>query len=223
MALSFRKFTLVAGLVTILLATLSLLLIGFTSVSGSKPVLQPNYNPKVIELSNQGKVLSVPYLNQGDTNWCFDASLAMVLQFYGEFVDVSDIATTLGQSPQLSINFFDIIIGRISTYVSQWPSLSVDYSYGIWDFDHYKEKVDASSPIITSSFSLPFTKQGHTIVVTGYLIQDDQRYLIINDPSGYLSCSTWKRSNTYNVLINWREFESFSQSAWSHVIVHQAS
>ena len=213
----------ILGILAILVTLTALLLVSFNFVVSSRPLSFSNDITEINNSNGQYKVLPVPYLSQGDTNWCFDASLAMVLQYYGETVEPVDVAQSLNQGPKHSVSLFDIMFGRISSYVSIWPELSVNCSYGVRDFDKYRAMLDDGIPVVTSSFSLPFSGEGHTIVVVGYSLQDDHQYLFINDPSGYLSCSKWEADRTSYVKVDWQQFESYSESAWSHVIVHQAS
>jgi hypothetical protein len=180
-------------------------------------------NATVIQGRRNGIILSVPSLNQGDTRWCFDTALAMVMQYRGVDISAANIASAFHQTSTDSINLLDIIIGRIDSFVANNAGLKASCLYGVWGFADYKKEIDDGNPVIVSSFGLPFTKPGHTVVVTGYFVQDDRDYIVFNDPSGFLSGS-WNSADgcpqsQQDASVSWDDFKAYSNSAWTHVLV----
>jgi hypothetical protein len=158
------------------------------------------------------KRLPVPYADQGTTKWCFEASLSMVLQYYGDPVRPGDIADALGIGPDESTSFLDIFFGSIESYLSGRPGLDFRQHIGNWGFERYAELIDNDTPVIVSTFGLP----GHTLVVTGYAVEDDGAYLYVNDPSGYYSKLAWKGDRNRAARVSWSQF---SRNLWSEMII----
>ena len=168
---------------------------------------------------DQVRVLEVPYASQGKTNWCFITSLSMVLRYYGKPAETLEIAADLGDGPQRSVNIADIFFGEIAGYLSQWPGLSTEYRWGVWGFRDYTAAIDSGAPVIVSSFGLPFTRPGHSVVVIGYKIIDGEEYVYVHDPSGYLTNLRWKGHTASYACVSWQTFREYSGLAWSHVVV----
>ena len=158
------------------------------------------------------KRLTVPYVEQGDTSWCFEASLCMVLQYHGKEITAADIAASLGEQKSDSISFLDMFLGLVDSYLSGWPELSAQHYLGNWDFTHYVDIIDEGIPIVVSTFGFP----GHTLVVVGYSKETDGQYLYVNDPSGYFSKLRWGKKSVRNVKISW---PLFSRSNWTHLVL----
>jgi hypothetical protein len=178
-----------------LFASFCLLITVFASIVSARSIDSSSpENAVLVQGRRSGIVLTVPIISQGDTHWCFDASLAMVMQYRGVDISISQIASAFDQSSTQSVNLLDIVAGRVGSFVSDNSSLKVNYGYGVWNFTDYKKEIDSGNPVIVSSFGLPFTRPGHTVVVTGYFVQDDRDYIVINDPSGFLSGS-WNKAD----------------------------
>jgi uncharacterized protein YvpB len=163
-------------------------------------------------LTVSSKRLTVPYVEQGNTNWCFEASLSMVLQYYGKEVTVADIAASLGEQKSDSISFLDMFLGLVDSYLSRWPEFLVRHHLWNWDFAHYVDVIDEGIPIVVSTFGFP----GHTLVVVGYSEEADGQYLYVNDPSGYFSKLRWGKKTVRNVKVDW---SIFSRSNWTHLVL----
>jgi hypothetical protein len=209
-----------AGLVAVfsLLAILPFAALLQLSTGEPRPLAATQTTPSAIA---NGNVLPVPYFNQGDTDWCFLTSLTMVSNFFGKRVSPADMAKSLSYEPHQSVSALDVLLWRPdSSLTTWWPDLTVDHSYGIWDFDSYRAQIDAGSPVIASSYSLiPGARQGHTVVVVGYYVHNNEKYVYVNDPSGYLT-SDWDIGPKW-ARVSWQQFEEFSGTAWSHVIVRK--
>ena len=163
----------------------------------------------------QTNILTVPYSAQGNTNWCYQSALSMVLQYNHEQVLPADIARSKNQSPTTSTNLVDILFGPVGTYVSTWPDLSFHSALESWNFQQFKYFIDKNKePVIVSTFG----KQGHTVVVVGYSIENGRKYLIIHDSSGIYTLVKWKVQSKIYAKVSW---ESFSQSDWLETyIIH---
>jgi hypothetical protein len=165
--------------------------------------------PLDVSVSNaQSNILQVPYSAQGNTNWCYQSALSMVLRYNHKAVLPADIARSKNQSPNAATNLVDILFGPVGSYVSNWPDLKFHSTLGSWSFEQFKYFIDKNKePVIVSTFG----KRGHTIVVVGYSIEHGQKYLLIHDSSGTFTLAKWNlRSKTY-AKVRW---ERFSQSDW---------
>ncbi|MBI2869419.1 MAG: C39 family peptidase [Chloroflexi bacterium] len=197
-----RRSLVISGL---LAAALALIYLGLTlDVSRPLPASATENMPAASPGISQGKLLDVPYLNQGSTNWCFYTSLAMVLQYHGKDVTPRDIAGAQGHGPERSLSLLDVTLGNVEKYVSRWTDLSVEHSVGTWGWADYRKQIDESKPVIASSFGLP----GHAVVVTGYSAAG--RYLYVHDPSGYLTRERWRAGGAVNARVDWDSFRSLS-------------
>jgi hypothetical protein len=151
--------------------------------------------------------LAVPFEAQGQTRWCYEASLSMVLQYFGKQTTPQDVAEGLGVGEDGSTGFSHIFGGGVKNYLAQWPDLSVRQHIGNWDFNRYVDLIDGGSPVVVSTFGMP----GHTVVVTGYAETDGEKYLYINDPSGYYTKMAWGTGQTRQALVSWSQF---SRDLW---------
>jgi hypothetical protein len=200
------------------LATVLLLLIGLALTSLTTEALEltiaglsENYG---VAEGRQlvSRQLAVPFEPQGQTRWCYEASLSMVLRYFGKQVSPQDVAEGLGVGEDGSTSFFHIYGGGLKNYLAQWPDLSVRQHVGNWDFNAYVGLLDAGSPVVVSTFGLP----GHTVVVTGYAETDGEKYLYINDPSGYYTRMEWGTGRTRQALVGWSQF---SRNIWSELVI----
>ncbi|MBI2831217.1 MAG: C39 family peptidase [Chloroflexi bacterium] len=203
------------GVIFALLATASYLNVSssqFDFVAGSSIENEAGAPGK----TSAEKVLRVPYLNQGLTNWCYHYALSMVLQYNGKNVTARQIGEAHNHGPQRAMSLLDLILGWVNAYVAQWPELSVEQRLGTGTFEYYKSQIDASvpEPVIVSSYGLP----GHTLVVVGYAIEDDEFYLYVHDPSGFLTESTWKTGRKAFAKVSWEQFSRFN---WVRLVVRQ--
>jgi ABC-type bacteriocin/lantibiotic exporter with double-glycine peptidase domain len=160
--------------------------------------------------------LGVPYIEQGNTNWCFETSLSMVAQYYGKHLSPADIAKGLGARPKDGLNFFDMFFGRVDSYLAKWSGFSFEHHIGSWNFCQYVNMIDKNTPVIVSTFSLP----GHTIVVVGYADGPEGQYLYVHDPSGYLSRCAWQTNAVKYTKVSW---SVFSKSHWTELVLTPAN
>jgi hypothetical protein len=158
------------------------------------------------------KQLDVPPAEQGETRWCFEASLSMVLRYYGKAVTPEDIAENMGIGPDESTGFLTVFFGGVESYLANWRDLAALQHIGNWSFDRYVDLIDAGTPVIASTFGLP----GHTVVVTGYAMGANGDYLFVNDPSGYYTRLEWGTYRTQQAMVSWSRFSGY---LWSELVI----
>jgi uncharacterized repeat protein (TIGR01451 family) len=143
------------------------------------------------------KKLAVPYMYQGDTQWCFLNSLSMVLQYYGVRIHAWDLAETwnLGHDEGTGNILHEIIEQKVKDFVES-KGLTVDTPVvgGTWTFDFYRDHIDSAEPVILCGYSTSWQiipTGGHAVVVVGYKSNSTGDYLLIHDPSGYFVEDEW--------------------------------
>jgi uncharacterized protein YvpB len=77
---------------------------GVAAHSRSVPNIGENFN-----------ILPVPYSSQGNTNWCYQTALSMVLQYNGKKVYPSDITRAKNQSAGTATSILDILFGWVGS------------------------------------------------------------------------------------------------------------
>jgi hypothetical protein len=164
-------------------------------------------------LSPPGRLLSVPYVGQGNTSWCYQASLAMVLAYRGEGVELDSVVAASGNRPNQPTSLPEVLFGRSNLYVSRFQGLSAEHNLAIWSFAQYAAEIDTGNPVIVSSFG----EKGHTIVVVGYAFSEGNKYLYINDPSGFITDGTWNLNSRYLARVKW---EDFANKFWVKTVIH---
>jgi len=140
-----------------------------------------------------GTLLTVPYYNQSDTGWCWAASAAMLLKYYGFDVEPWDIAAALGKGPDSGIIENPVIGSSVYRYIERnFKGLCKDN----WVFDFYLLSHIDPSPLKARIISLlsedspvrmsvwTDTLEGHDVVIVGYSDASDTVYF--HDPSNAL-------------------------------------
>lgn len=141
-----------------------------------------------------GKVLLVPYLDQGVTQWCWANSIAMILQYYGKKVHAWDLAnvSACNKGWNEGVSRWESCIKN--TIKNMWKlNLKVELFFPfslekltknkLWD--KIVSKINNNIPVslwIKKFWSVG----GHVVVIIGYMKENNKRYLIIHDPSGAL-------------------------------------
>jgi hypothetical protein len=121
--------------------------------------------------------LPVPYEMQGSTGWCWAASTAMILRYYGKNVHVWDVGKSM---------FVCAYLGQIKEYIDSAYPGEFNTSIGTYSSvsDQIREdiegKLSKGYPVLLRVFS--WAMGGHMVVVTGY----NSSGFFINDPSGAL-------------------------------------
>lgn len=151
------------------------------------------------------KLLDVPYISQGHSHRCFEASLDMVLRYWGKDVSLQDIGKASGHGSNAGDSFFDLFLGWVGPYLSRWHDLDCNHDILAWDFSRYRAEIDRGMPVIATTFGLP----GHTIVVVGYSVEAGHRFLYVHDPSGYLTNLKWRTGAVKYARVPWSQFAGF--------------
>jgi len=130
--------------------------------------------------------MSVPYLSQGDVNWCLPTSVAMVCRFYGKQVHQADVASGLRMSHSgLSLPIPPDYKDRVRRYVVD--DLGLKFELGAeWNRLNLANMLNKGLPAVLSvrdEYGL-LPAFFHSVVITGFNVEKD--LLFISDPSGVL-------------------------------------
>ncbi len=170
----------------------------------------------MLSVQDSPYTLYVPYLEQGSTKWCFETAMSMVLGHYGKDASPDDIAAVFGYKPEESVTFFDVLLGKVNRYLSQWQDLSVEHHLFPMTFSRYVKLIDAGTPVIASTFGLP----GHTVVVVGYSRGAEGDFLYVHDRSGCYSQLEWGTDSNRFARVKWSEF---SRKNWIETVIAPAT
>ena len=167
--------------------------------------------------NEEPKILSVPYYNQGNTEWCLPTSLAMVLKYWGENIHPWDIAKDWEIKPKFNIieklGYGISLDGKVREYVNKFEDdgISVDINtisgwsylkqYEIYKF--IKKCIDDNKPVI-------FTTKNHAVVIVGYYETNnedslDGKYFYVHDPSGKFTKDRMYGELPVKSLFAWHE------------------
>jgi hypothetical protein len=137
-------------------------------------------------------MLSVPYCDQGGTDWCLPHSMSMVFEYYGRHIHSWDIAKEWGWDRKYGDDSWDLVEwdemrtpNAAEGYFQDYglSATSVYYPRLIGGnpitFDFIKTWIDTGSPVLLS-----LQAYNHTVVVVGY--DSTSRTIFVNDPSGAL-------------------------------------
>ena len=135
---------------------------------------------------NQGKILNVPYFNQGNTNWCYLNCLSMLLQYYGVNKYPWDLASrdVFNKAHDVSMSTLDL--SNIRDYVNniQKAGLSCDTLMTFGPFVTPDDLFTHIQTNIDRGFTEMYMFMDHVIVVVGYDIENGIKHAYIHDPSG---------------------------------------
>lgn len=164
---------------------------GFRWIDGYISDSQHNYNEAPIFsffYPNRGKLLNVPFFYQGGTNWCWANSLAMMLQFFGEGDHAWDVASQLQAGRLDGLYEWDPIGGsKLHNYFSSKNLVLNDESSLITNKNYVFERIlngiDWLNTPVGMSFDTSKLFQRHWIVVIGYKIENNIKYIYYLDPA----------------------------------------
>ena len=135
--------------------------------------------------------LSVPYYDQGDTQWCTPTSVAMVMKYYGVNLHPWDLANAfLEDHNGQGVGGLVINVPLMVAYFASF-GLTTEYNFNV-NLPNIEAMLNKNEPVILSSQSLQ-----HTVVVTGYLDSGTDTTLYVNDPSGrpnFWITARWEQS-----------------------------
>ena len=135
---------------------------------------------------NKDLKLPVPYFTQGGTGWCWANALAMVLQYYGKEDHAWDLAESLGKR---RIDGVSDWLGNDVANIQQYFEArgledlqhlrTPNYENPDGFFDGIRGIVDTYNTPVVISF--PRDSKRHFIVVIGYQIIGQRKFLYIHD------------------------------------------
>ena len=139
------------------------------------------------QIPTDTKILSVPYYDQGDTNWCVPTSMAMIFNYYyGAVKNIHswDIAQDWNWSRDKQWwNYFEPTSNMICDYFKNHGLMTAEKISNV-NFDKIKERINIYMPLIlVMKYGVA---DAHAVVVTGYSTDGNSEKVYINDPSGYL-------------------------------------
>jgi len=176
-----------------------------------------NWNETVVEGKNADigyptRSLAVPYYNQSDTNWCWAASSAMLLKYYGFDTESWEIAGVLDAGPdEMALDL------RVYNYLEQHFDGALQDD---WAFDWFEVGISDTKEAIISALSKgspvyfglkardkPLT-EGHVIVIVDWDGQDWDDEVYFHDPSNYLEVGEIHATLTWRELFDKISFTS---------------
>ena len=207
-----RNNFVLAAKTTAVIACIAILIICNIAPTGGITETSPqNSNETLCETA----LLSVPYYNQGDTNWCLYYCLSMMFSYnrhqiepwkMAEYFDSGHSDTFSGQ-----YNPYDNSLEDYSKQSTSLDSRKTVWGYNIGSFDVenfnnvIKDNIDRGQPILMA-FQYEIAdgiKKGHAIIAVGY----DEEYIYLTDPSGAISKDLFGIRGRYiAVPVKWRDF-----------------
>jgi uncharacterized protein YvpB len=199
-------------------AFILIILTGSAALSGGSSGNMPDDTGEDLAEKN---ILSVPYYNQGDTNWCLYYCLAMMYDLNNCSVKPWEIAESFGSGH--SETFTEQYIpydNSLQEHAKRTANLNMKktiwgYNLGQFDADNFNEvirnSIDRGQPILMA-FQYKVadgTKEGHAILAVGY----DDEYIYLTDPSGAITAGLFKNTDGHiAVPITWDEFKEIFSS-----------
>jgi hypothetical protein len=139
---------------------------------------------EIILEGSEANILPVPYYDQGNTQWCEETTLSMILKYYGYSLHPETLAEILGVDHEDSILNnpllpFEKLFRNINKEISE--TLGLETKELAFEVNDIKNALDSKCPIFLG-MGVPIK---HAVVIVGYNEHDPQDpTLFINDPSG---------------------------------------
>lgn len=152
------------------------------------------------------KILPVPYYSQGSLPWCAEASLSMILAYYGHKAHMEDIAQLLGLSRNGATPFLIILDLAKRTY-------GLD-NEAVADLSKVPEAIDKGYPLFVP-LQLGLLFGGHAVVIVGY--EKDEKgnlYFYINDPSGAFTQTKLNLKGVFRVKVPYSDVSKYLNRPW---------
>jgi len=163
--------------------------------------------------SPRPRILNVPYYNQFDANWCWAASLSMILRYYGYERKPWEIAADFNKPKTgfwAGLNGFDTYF-IIENYLEQWyDGGSNDAWKGetFYAFDGLEALVNRMKEVLSQGHPvwLSCWDAAHAIVAVGFDGNADSDHVFIHDPSGAIT-DPQNGSQVIYHKYTWQEFK----------------
>jgi len=181
-------------------ATLAIVLIGMLGVTVK--VHKVGASGKTYAIPDEYRISGVSFVKQ-EKNWCGPTSLTMVLNYWGDPVNQSEVGSTVDPehygTGSLDLISFLELRGYI---VYEFDRDSLEYRSSA--MDELKIWVSHDYPIVVSQWTYFSGKSGHYRVVVGY----DAQSIFVKDPnSGSIAFSIetflelWEMNNEYGLIV----------------------
>jgi hypothetical protein len=159
-------------------------------------------------------ILYVPYYEQGSNGWCAPTSLSMYLRFYGREAKPWQIATDWGLGPREgpdATGFAAMVEDYLANRADTQDLTFLDWGVvGILNFAQYRTSIDSGLPVYVAGIDgtgfLRPSDGGHAVLVVGYAIESDVKYLYIHDPSGAWTNTEWGLDENAFAKVRWDDF-----------------
>jgi len=184
----------------VLAATLAIVVIGMLGVTAE--VHKVGEGGKTNAIPDEYRISSVPFVKQ-EKNWCGPASLTMVLNYWGDPINQSEVGSAVdpehdGTPPEGLISFLEsrgYVVYDFARHSLEYRSSTMD-ELKIWISHDY--------PVVVSQWTYFSGKGGHYRVVVGY----DAERIYVKDPnSGSIAFGTeyflelWEMNNEYGLTV----------------------
>ena len=113
-----------------------------------------------------GVYLEIPMIDQGDSSYCYPASMARILNYYGRNVDMLSVAKVAGSDAKQGTNIPGIIaaLGRAAAKLEVYPVASS--GKGLTSFASFiKDAIDKGQPVL---WLCSVDGGGHVRIINGY-------------------------------------------------------
>lgn len=183
-----------------LATTLVIVLVGALGVSFE--VQGVRASGKTYALSDEYRISGVPFVKQ-EKMWCGPASLTMVLNYWGDPVNQSEVGSAVdpehdGTKPWHMVPFLE----SRGYVVYEFDRYSLKYRVSV--MDELKIWVCYDYPIVVRQWTYLSKQSGHYRVVVGY---DDESIYVKDPNSGSISFSIetflelWDKNNEYGLIV----------------------
>lgn len=113
-----------------------------------------------------GVYLEIPMIDQGDTSYCYPASLARVLNYYGRNVDMQNVAKVAGSDAARGTKIAGVLAALEKAAVKLDVYRVPARGTGLNDFGRFiKESIDRGQPVL---WLCSVDGNGHARIINGY-------------------------------------------------------
>ena len=124
------------------------------------------YRANLKKPSEGGVYLEIPMIDQGEASYCYPASMARILNYYGRNVDMLSVAKVAGSDAKAGTNIPGIIaaLGRAAAKLEVYPV--APSGKGLTQFASFiKDAIDKGQPVL---WLCSVDGGGHARIINGY-------------------------------------------------------